>query len=180
MNSKLIVIAVALVAGGCNRPAELTTPDQTTSLLQPKESVQPSLLAPPAPAERGPIPPDANAAAPGTNASLAFTDSANNAAEAAKLQPSNDNSPEAQRIAVAEEEAAARAPDTAAADAAKLRAHEEYAGGRTPADALASAPVNTLPPVREETREMPSASEDRPTTSPAEPSTISPAASPNS
>jgi len=177
MDSKLIVIAVALVAGGCNRPAELTTPDQTTSLQEPKESVQSTLLAPPAPAERGPIPPDANAAAPGTNASLAFT---NSAAEAAKLPLSNDNSPEAQRIAVAEEEAAARAPDTAAADAAKLRAHEEYAGGRTPADALASAPVNTLPPVREETREMPSASEGRPTTAPAEPSTISPAASPNS
>ena len=82
MDSKLIVIAVALVAGGCNRPVELTTPDQTTSLQEPKESVQSTLLAPPAPAERGPIPPDANAAAPGTNASLAFT---NSAAEAAKL-----------------------------------------------------------------------------------------------
>jgi len=181
MRSKLFLIAaVALAAGGCNRPPDVAAPDRTSSLLQPKESVESTALStPPAPPERGPIPPDANAAAPGTDASLAF---ANNGAEAAKALPSNDNSPGGQHLAVAAEEAAAQAPDTAAADEAKHKAYEEYAGGRTPRDTLASAPVSTLT-TREESREIPAAAQpdDRSNTSRDEPSTnSSPPSAPSS
>jgi hypothetical protein len=68
----------------------------------------------PAPPERGPIPPNANAAAPGTNASEAF---ANEHLEPLPKQPLK-NGPD-QHLYVEAQEAAAKAPDTASADAAK-------------------------------------------------------------
>jgi hypothetical protein len=70
--------------------------------------------APPAPPERGPIPPNANAADPGTNASEAFADEH---LEPLPKQPSKDG-PD-QHLYVQAQEAAAKAPDTASADAAK-------------------------------------------------------------
>jgi len=76
--------------------------------------VDASDAVPPAPPERGPIPPNANAAAPGTNASEAF---ANEHREPLPKQPSKNGPNE--YLSVEAQEAAAKAPDTASADAAK-------------------------------------------------------------
>jgi hypothetical protein len=74
----------------------------------------------PAPPERGPIPPNANAAAPGTNASEAF---ANEHLDPLPKQPLK-NGPD-QHLYVEAQEAAAKAPDTASADAAKRKVLNE-------------------------------------------------------
>lgn len=123
MRSKLIAItAVALAVAGCQRPdVDHPRTDYTTSLLSRMSPGEiEAVTVPPAPAERGPIPANANAADPATNASLAF-------ASGTSPPPVPDNSPDGQHAAVMAEEAAARAPDTATADEAKRRIYEEYA-----------------------------------------------------
>jgi hypothetical protein len=123
MRSKLIAItAVALAVGGCQRPnVDHPRTDYTTSLLSRMSAAEiDAVTVPPAPAERGPIPPNANAADPATNASLAF-------ASGTSSPPTPDNSPDGEHAAVMAEEAAARAPDTATADEAKRRIYAEYA-----------------------------------------------------
>jgi hypothetical protein len=75
---------------------------------------------PPAPPERGPIPPNANAAAPGTNASEAF---ANEHLEPLPKQGPK-NGPD-EHLSVEAQAAAAKAPDTASADAAKQKVLKE-------------------------------------------------------
>jgi hypothetical protein len=75
---------------------------------------------PPAHPERGPIPPNANAAAPGTNASEAFANE--HLDPLAKQSPKNGPD---QHIYVEAQEAAAKAPDTASADAAKREVLKE-------------------------------------------------------
>jgi hypothetical protein len=84
--------------------------------------VDASYVAPPAPPERGPIPPNANAAAPGTNASEEF---ANEQLDPLPKQPVK-NGPD-QHLYVEAQEAAAKAPDTASADAAKREVLKEGA-----------------------------------------------------
>ena len=56
------------------------------------------------------------------------------------MPSTEDNSPDGQHTAVVAQEAAAKAPDTAAADAAKRKAYEEVAAGGTSHDTLASVP----------------------------------------
>jgi hypothetical protein len=127
MRSKLIAItAVALAVAGCQRPdVDHPRTDYTTSLLSRMSPGEiEAVTVPPAPAERGPIPPNANAADPATNASLAF-------ASGKSPPPVPDNSPDGQHAAVMAEEAAARAPDTATADEAKRRIYAEYAARGT-------------------------------------------------
>jgi RND superfamily putative drug exporter len=97
-----------------------------------------AVTVPPAPAERGPIPPNANAADPATNASLAF-------ASGISSPPTPDNSPDGEHAAVMAEEAAARAPDTAAADEAKRKIYAEYAArGSVGANATGTGTNNSM------------------------------------
>src|SRR5438132_6272827 len=106
----LAIAGVTLALSGCNS----ADTDRTTSMprgVDPTKVVQqtPSgLSAPAAPAERGPIPPNANAAAPGTNAAQVFAN-----------QPAKGDAASTQDVPSQAQEAAARAADTASADAAK-------------------------------------------------------------
>ena len=128
MRSKFIVMTVlALALGGCNRPdSDQPQLDYTSSLLSRMSAADiDRVTTPPAPPERGPIPPDANAADPATNASLAFADSSTK--KSMVPPPGSDNSPEGQHLQVLAEDAAAKAPDTAAADEAIRRVYEEHA-----------------------------------------------------
>src|SRR5947208_11001661 len=125
MRSKLIVMtAMALALGACHRPdVDHPKTDYTTSLLSRMTPGQiDAVTVPPAPAERGPIPPNANTADPATDASAAFAKASNS-----KPAPTPDSSPDGEHAAVQAEEAAARAPDTATADDAKRKIYEEYA-----------------------------------------------------
>ena len=122
MRSKLIAVtALALALGGCHRPdVDHPKSDYTSSLLSRMSPAQiDAATVPPASAERGPVPPNANAADPATDASLAFSNAANTSA------PTPDTSPDGQHAAVMAEEAAARSPDTATADEAKRKIYEE-------------------------------------------------------
>ena len=111
----LAVVGVSLALAACNQ----ADPNRTTSV--PPGASNPTAVtapivtpsAPPAPAERGPIPPNANADAPGTNASLAFDSAGRN------LPSGTGAAPQSPAVHVKAQEAAAEAPDTAAADAAK-------------------------------------------------------------
>jgi hypothetical protein len=152
MRSKLIAIAaVVLVLGGCDR----RDPDHATSDATTSTGAVTSFITPPAEPERGPIPPDANAAAPGTNASLAFAE--NSGEKPLKLPSSEGGTPQDLHVALAAQQAAAKAPDTAAADAAKRRVYEEYAeGGTAGGETVASASLGP-PATRPESREMPMA-----------------------
>ncbi len=113
------VVGLSLVLAACNRP----DPNRTTSVPSGVSSaaaitapiVTPS--APPAPAERGPVPPNANADAPGTNAALALEST--HKGPDPKLPPSAGGAPQEQAAHVKAQDAAAEAPDTATADAAK-------------------------------------------------------------
>lgn len=107
-----IVIALATVAFALSACGHRDTTQ--TSSVNPSFRVNASDAVPPAPPERGPIPANANAAAPGTNASEAF---AKEHVEDAPKQPSKGG-PD-QHLYVEAQEAAVKAPDTASADAAK-------------------------------------------------------------
>ncbi|HUH92601.1 MAG TPA: hypothetical protein VL742_05570 [Casimicrobiaceae bacterium] len=112
-----IVIAIAAIAllSACGQGET-----SHASSVNPAFRVAASGLAPPAPPERGPIPPNANAAAPGTNASKAF---ANEHLDPLPKQPLKDGP--VQHLYVEAQEAAAKAPDTASADAAKREVLKE-------------------------------------------------------
>jgi hypothetical protein len=116
MKSSIVIgiAAVALVSACGQRDASHASSVNTAF------KVDASYVAPPAPPERGPIPPNANAAAPGTNASEAF---ANEHLDPLPKQPLK-NGPD-QHLYVEAQEAAAKAPDTASADAAKREVLKE-------------------------------------------------------
>jgi hypothetical protein len=115
----LALVGMTLALTACNRPDN----DRTTSIprgIDPASTLQDPTAgrsAPPAPLERGPIPPNANAAAPGTDATVAF----------AKEPGLKDPTPPKETGASAEEQqlssraldAAVKEPDTASADEAK-------------------------------------------------------------
>jgi len=98
-----------------------------TSSVTPSFQANASDALPPAPPERGPIPPNANAAAPGTNASEAF---AKEQPEPAPKQAPKDGAD--QHLYVEAQDAAAKAPDTASADAAKREVLKEGSSKSTP------------------------------------------------
>ena len=116
----LMLAAVTLTLAACNRPDTNRTPSTPGGMINPTTLMEPpvTLSAPAAPAERGPIPPNANDAAPGTDASIAFAGT--QARAQAKLPPSKGGAPDAQARQVEAQDAAAKAPDTASADAAKV------------------------------------------------------------
>ena len=107
-----IIAATALLSACGQRDTSHTPSVNPASKLDASGLIPPAV--PPAPPERGPIPPNANAAAPGTNASEAFASE--------HLEPLPKQSPKSgpnEQVNVEAQEAAAKAPDTASADAAK-------------------------------------------------------------
>jgi hypothetical protein len=128
--TKITLVALALAMCSCSRPDADRTTFVSSRNGQPAEVTPPvmSLSAPAAPPQRGPIPPNANAAAPGTDASQAF---AANPPDTTKPPPPKGGSPEEQETNVAAEEAAAKAPDTASADAAKRAVKEQASEGNS-------------------------------------------------
>jgi hypothetical protein len=128
-STALLLGGVALALAACNAPDQNRTTSVPRGVNNPTAITAPIVTpsAPPAPAERGPTPANANAAAPGTNAMLAFTDQP---PSDAKSLPGKGGAPTAQEAAVAAQEAAAKAPDTAAADAAKDQGMEGQQGAR--------------------------------------------------
>lgn len=127
----LTAIAAAIALTACGEADRTTSIPSGVDLVATYQGEPSGPSAPPAPAERGPIPPNANTAAPGTDAEAAFAGKPNNAKSA------DDTSNDA-RIATRAEDAAARAPDTASGDAAKKAIYE----GKS-ADAAPAAPSQT-------------------------------------
>jgi hypothetical protein len=106
-----LAVAAAVALGAChdvNRTTSVPRGVNASTILYQEPT---GLSAEPARADRGPVAPNANTAAPGTDASVAF---AKKTDESASGLPANDA-----HLAVQAEEAAAKAPDTASADAAK-------------------------------------------------------------
>ena len=153
----LMLVATAAALGACNAPdANRTTKappgiDKPTALVG--SLVSPS--APPAPAERGPIPANSNTMAAGTDASVAFA-GAPSAPPASP--PSAKSSASREAAAVNAQEAAANAPDTASADAAKATATPDAARtSGTARDTAANNPRSGTLTKQEESSQMPKA-----------------------
>ena len=161
----LAIATLALGVVACDRARTDTSAsaDPSTSVVsQLDQSVGARpVIVPPAPPERGPIPPNANAAAPGTDASLAF---AGKTLEDLALPPEKGGLPGEQHVTVAAQDAAAKVPDTTSADAAKREVREnatsdeERSSGSADMsrDISASAPHAELTP-GEEANSMPKA-----------------------
>ena len=117
-STALVLGGVALALAGCNAPDRNRTTAVPPGVNNPTAITAPITTpsAPPAPALRGPVPPNANTVAPGTDAMVAF---ASETPSSAKPLPSKGGAPEMQATAVQAQEAAAKAPETAAADTAK-------------------------------------------------------------
>ena len=156
----LVAIATSAVLAACNPPdANRTTKappgvDHPTAVTQPLTT--PS--APPAPPMRDPVAPSANTAAPGTDASVAFAHEPN--AAPAASPPPKGAAPDAQARNVAAQEAAAKAPDTASADAAKTEVKGQADGLRvegTGTETSANSPRHGTLTKGEESTQMPKA-----------------------
>src|SRR5436190_12922231 len=113
------LVSMTVAVAACNQPDK----DRTVSIPGGVAAAD-TMQGPPggystAPAqpERGPIPPNANAAAPGTDATAAFAKEPN--VKDVPPQPEKGGAPEDQHRGVMAQDAAAKAPDTASADAAK-------------------------------------------------------------
>jgi hypothetical protein len=128
----VVLAAAALTLAACNRVEQDRTSamppdaDNTVALLGPKGV----LSAPPAPAERGAPTYDAIAQAAGTQTGNAFAD----ARAAQPLPPPKGGSLDNRAAEVRAQAAAAKAPDTASADAVKKKILDEPSD-----DAAASA-----------------------------------------
>ena len=107
----MTIAAAACLLASCGQA------DRTTSVPRGVDTAAATVgepsgpSAPLAPAERTPIAPNANTMAPGTDASMAF---ATPRKSAEGTEPDNDP-----QLAARAQDAAARSPDTASADAAK-------------------------------------------------------------
>jgi len=159
--SNLLVLAgVSLALAACNN----ADPNRTTSVPpgvnNPTAVVAPITTpsAPPAPAERTPVAPNANTMAPGTDATIAFAGA--NEEFAGASPPTKGEGPKSQTQALDAQQQAAQAPDTAAADKAKDEAMSGGNGKRMPGtarDSSANSPRHgTLTP-QEESTQMPKA-----------------------
>jgi hypothetical protein len=169
-STAFVLAGVTLALAACNNP----DPNRTTSVPRgvnaPTALVEPivSPSAPAAPAERGPIPANANAQAPGTNASQAFTQP--NEQLATATPPSKGGAPESQEQHVKAQDAAAGAPDTAAADAAKKAGTQTDGATKAPAtarDTAANDPRHGTLTTQQESTEMPKAGQANNYSSPA-------------
>lgn len=155
----LVLAGVSLALAACNNPDPNRTTSVPAGVQNPTAIVAPITTpsAPPAPPERTPVAPNANTMAPGTNATIAFANA--NEQTSGPGQPSKGGVPQRQSQAVNAQEAAAKAPDTAAADKAKQEAVSGN-GERMPGtarDTAANQPRHgTLTP-KEESTQMPKA-----------------------
>jgi len=157
------MIALALVGTfaltACNRPDN----DRTTSIprgIDPATTLQDPTAgrsAPPAPPERGPIPPNANTAAPGTDATAAFAKEP----ELKNPAPAKETgaSTEEQQLASRALDAAVKEPDTASADAAKnaVMASAKPGGSESALDSEANRPRSSTVTKDEEVNQLPKA-----------------------
>ena len=155
----LVLIGMTFGLTACNRPDS----DRTTSIprgIAPASTLQDPTAGPGAPAappERGPIPPNANAAAPGTDATAAF----------AKEPDLKDPAPPKETGASVEEQhlsaqaldAAVKEPDTASADAAKkaVIASNKSGAAETARDTDANRPRSSTMTKEEEVSQLPKA-----------------------
>ncbi len=156
----LIVLATAGALGACNAPDANRTTKAPPGVNNPTSVTQPltSPSAPPAPAMRDPVAPSANTAAPGTSAVVAFQQEAD--LKATTSAPVKGTPPDSQALAVNAQEAAAKAPTTAAADQAKADVREQASGLRTPGTATetsANSPRHGTLTKAEESTQMPKA-----------------------
>ena len=152
----LMLVAAAVAVSACNAPdANRTTKappgvDKSGSVVEPLVSRS----APPAPAERGPVAPNANAAAPGTDASAAMAQAPT---VAQNPLPAAQSSATTAPSGVSAQQAAANAPDTASADAAKAAAMGSAPTSGTARDTAANAPRTGNLTKEEESTQMPKA-----------------------
>ena len=167
-STALILAATTAALAACNPPDANRTTKAPPGVNQPTSVVQPltSRSAPPAPAMRTPVAESANTAAPGTDANVAFANEKN--VQPGTAQKSHPIAADSQARAVDAQEAAAKAPDTAQADAAKDKVQVE--GLRTPGtgtETSANSPRHgTLTP-QEESMQMPKAGQANNYSSPA-------------
>jgi len=158
-NSRLTLMFVATAAAlaACNAPDSNRTTKAPPGVDKPTAVVEPlvSRSAPPAAAERGPIPANSNTVAPGTDASVAF---AGAPPVRPAAPPSAASSPTQDKAQVGAQQAAASAPDTASADAAKAAASGDgVRKGGTAQDTAANSPRNGALTKEEESTQMPKA-----------------------
>jgi len=150
----LMVVATAVAVGACNAPDTNRTTQAPPGVDKSGSVVDPlvSRSAPPAPAERGPVAPNANTAAVGTDASAALA----NVPQTPLPDAKSSANPAA--TVVNAQEAAANAPDTASADAAKAAATGGgSAASGTARDTPANAPRTGELTKGEESTQMPKA-----------------------
>jgi hypothetical protein len=158
VSTAVIVAATTAALAACNPPDANRTTNAPPGVNQPTAVMQPlvSPSAPPAPAMRTPVADSANTVAPGTDANVAFANDKDIAPGAPKTShPAASN---AQTLAVEAQEAAAKAPDTAQADAAKDQI--EAKGLRTPGtgtETPANSPRHGTLTKEEESTQMPKA-----------------------
>jgi hypothetical protein len=123
MNKTLIALAVTgltLTITACNAPNDndrTTTIPRMVSAGNAANGPTAGYDAPPAPRDLSPVPPNANDVAPGTDAEAAFANRPNY--KDLTPQKEKGDAAEEQHRAVMAQDAAAKAPDTAAADEAK-------------------------------------------------------------
>lgn len=150
----MLAISTAALAA-CNAPDTNRTTQAPPGVNTPTAVMQPlaSPSAPPAPAMRDPVAASANTVAPGTNATVAFAGEQN-----LQPAPAAKSAPDAQANGVAAQEAAAKAPDTASADAAKAEVKGD--GLRAPGtgtETSANSPRHGTLTKAEESNQMPKA-----------------------
>ena len=153
----LMLVATAAAVGACNAPDANRTTKAPPGVDKPTAVVEPlvSRSAPPAAAERGPVPANSNTMAPGTDASVAFAGTPP-ARPAGSASPAS--SPTKGSAEVSAQQAASTAPDTASADAAKAAATAAAARtGGTAQDTAANSPRSGTLTKEEESSQMPKA-----------------------
>jgi hypothetical protein len=156
----LMLVATAAALGGCNAPDANRTTKAPPGIDKPTAVVEPlvSRSAPPAPAERGPIPPHSNTVAPGTDATVAF---AGEPTARPASAPSPVSSPTTGPAQVSAQQTADAAPDTASADAAKAAAAKAAGDSAgmpgTARDTATNNPRNGTLTKDEESTQMPKA-----------------------
>ena len=152
----LMLVATAVGVAACNAPDPNRTTKAPPGIDKPTAIVEPlvSKSAPPAPTDYRAPPPNANDAAPGTDASAS-------AAVTAPVHSTAPSSPKStastERTGVAAQQAAAEAPDTASADAAKAAATKADGPSGTARDTGANAPRTGTLTKEEESSQMPKA-----------------------
>ena len=166
----LMLASVTIALAACNSTDQNRTTSNPPGVANPTALNEPLTgpSAPAAPAERGPIPAHANADAPGTNATVAFNSPGEQFMQ--KGPPSKGGAPASQAQAVKAQEAAAAAPNTAAADAAKEQAMTGDNGLRMPGTAeetSANSPRHGTLTKAEESTQMPKAGQVNNYSSPA-------------